>query len=120
MIRLDTSLLTWNELMKNALLLAALIPLGIQIALADEPAPAPVDAATAPPACKQPPLPSKVRRADDVSEFNAKVEAYQTCIKAYINEQNVLANQHVAAANKAVAEANAFVNAVNEALAAPK
>jgi len=106
--------------MKKILLLALALQLCASSTHADESAAAPVDAATAPPSCKQPALPSKVRRADDTSEFNPKVEAYQNCIKAYVNQQNVLANQHVAAANKAVAEANAFVNSVNEALAAPK
>ncbi|GAC1624031.1 MAG: hypothetical protein NVS9B10_09580 [Nevskia sp.] len=95
----------------TVVLFAGLLPLA---ALANEP----TDAATAPPTCKKPLLPSSVRRADDTSEFNDKFSAYQECIKAYVDSQNKLANAHVNAANAAIADANAFVTETNAKLQA--
>ena len=68
----------------------------------------------APPACKKPVLPSAVRKADDSSDFDAKYEAWDDCVKAYLATQNALAQKHIDAANAAVADANAFRDRVNE------
>ncbi len=66
------------------------------------------------PACKKPVMITNLRKADDTSEFNEKFNAYQECIKAYVDNQNKLANAHVTAANAAVEDANNFVKEIND------
>lgn len=73
------------------------------------------DATLAPPACKKPVLPtSNIRKADGNDDFNEKFQAYQDCIKVYVDTQNKLANAHISAANAAVNDANAYVKELNE------
>jgi hypothetical protein len=101
--------------MKNKVLLlpALLIANAPLIADAQE-TPAPQEP-IAQPTCKKPLLTTRMRKADDDSDFNEKFAAYQSCIKAYAEEQNKLGQRHLEAANAAVAEFNAFVKQVNEA-----
>lgn len=77
------------------------------------------DAATAtpqipPPDCHKPVMPSGVRRADDTSDFDAKVQKYQACIQNYANTQNAIAKAYIKAANDAIESFNAYIKQVNE------
>ncbi|MDE0853855.1 MAG: hypothetical protein OSA97_05475 [Nevskia sp.] len=91
--------------------MAMLLPLSA--AIADDAA-APSAQETIPsPNCHKPVVVTKMRKADDDSEFQEKADAYKNCINAYVDAQTKLSQLHVAAANAAIAEFNAFVKAVN-------
>jgi hypothetical protein len=105
--------------MKSIAFAALLFLAPISATLADDAAapaatPATMDDSLAPPSCKKPVLPSKLRKADDTSDFQEKVDSYRECIKTYTQVQGALANKHIAAANGAVKDLNDFVNLVNE------
>lgn len=93
-------------------LMAAALPLG---AIADNAAPAgdPQDS-MAPMTCKKPAFVSSLRKVDDDSDFQGKVQAYQECVQAYAGAQNKLAQMHASAANAAIGEFNAFIKEYNE------
>lgn len=101
--------------MIKPLFVAALIaaPLAAPLAAYADEDTAPVET-VAPPDCKKPVLPSKVRRADDPSEFTEKFEKYQKCVLAYADAQGKLAKAHQDAANAAINEFNAFVKSYND------
>ncbi len=69
---------------------------------------------TAPPDCHKPILPSSIKPVDDDSGFTEKFDAYQQCIKTYIETQQALSQKHVDAANAAVKDANAYRDKVNQ------
>jgi hypothetical protein len=102
--------------MKKTLLIA-LLAAGLPLAAsADDTASAPgadIQDSLAPASCKQPLLPSAVRRADDTSEFDAKLELYKTCVNKYISDQNELAKRHIAAGNAAAGAFNEFAKKLN-------
>jgi hypothetical protein len=90
----------------------ALVPLA---AGAEGAAPAvTVQDSLAPPICKKPLLITKMRKADDDSDFSDKAEAYKNCINAYADVQHQLAQKHLDAGNAAIAEFNAFAKESNE------
>ncbi|MBL6749836.1 MAG: hypothetical protein ISP90_04905 [Nevskia sp.] len=73
---------------------------------------------TAPPKCKKPILPSAVRKVDDPTEFTEKYDAYQQCIKDYVDAQQVMSQKHIDAANAAVKDANDYRDRANAAMKA--
>ncbi|HZR33983.1 MAG TPA: hypothetical protein VFA75_01310 [Nevskia sp.] len=101
----------------------ALIPIVFALALAplaaladDAAAAAPTAPPTdslAPPACNKPSVGPKIRKADDDSNFQERVDKYKSCMEAYASAQSQLAQQHQKAANDAVAAFNDFVKEVN-------
>ncbi len=90
-----------------SLLFATLIPAA---ALADST----TTETIAPPSCKKPLLPSSVRKADDSTEFDERMDEYKACITAYVDQQTALSKAHVDAANSAITDSNAFFKTVNE------
>ncbi len=98
---------------KHILLMPALLVVAMPIIVSGEDA-APTET-IAPPTCKKPLLTTRMRKADDDSDFNEKFETYQACIKTYANEQNKAGQKHIDAANAAVADFNAFVRQASEA-----
>jgi len=86
----------------------ALAPLA---ALADDAA-APADS-LAPATCKRPPVITKMRKADDDSDFQERSEAYKKCVNDYVAVQADLSKRHQDAANAAIADFNAFAKEVN-------
>jgi len=90
-------------------------------AVADDAA-APADS-LAGPNCTQPPLPGAAAASNEATriakpkgnDFNAQLQAYQVCMKAYVDAQSALSKQHIAAANAAVKQLNDFAAQVNDA-----
>jgi len=100
-------------MMKNSIAIlfaASLLPLA---AFAQDAA-APVTETISPAPCKKPLLPSKLRGADDTSDFDIKFENYKKCVSDYADAQGKLAKAHVKAANDAISDLNAFVAQVND------
>jgi hypothetical protein len=104
------------QIMKSIAFAALLFLAPMTATLADDAAaPAATSEVPASNTCKKPLLPSKLRKADDTSDFQEKVDTYHACIKTYADLQGELAKKHVAAANAAIKELNDFVSEVNEA-----
>jgi len=74
---------------------------------------APITDSLAPPQCKKPMAFNTVRKADDDSDFQERLDKYKNCITAYAAAQGELAQKHTEAANAAVADYNAFVKEMN-------
>ena len=100
--------------MNRLTLLTIAFALAPMAAFADGAA-APLVDSTAPPTCKKPIPPSTVRKADSDTDFQENYDAYQKCIKDYMDGQNALAKMHVDAANAAAVDANAYAQRINEA-----
>lgn len=66
-----------------------------------------------PPDCHKPPVITKMRKADDDSDFQERADAFKACINAYADAQSKLSQQHLAAANAAISQFNDFVKEVN-------
>jgi hypothetical protein len=91
--------------------LAPVMVFSSAVALAQEP-PAATESIAAN-TCKKPTIFTRMRRADDDSQFAEKSEAYKKCIDDYVALQSDLSQKHTNAANAAVAEYNDFVKAAN-------
>jgi hypothetical protein len=91
--------------------LAPVLVFSSAVALSQE-SPAVTESISANP-CKKPTIYTRMRRADDDSQFAEKSEAYKKCINEYVALQSDLSQKHTNAANAAVAEYNDFVKAVN-------
>ncbi len=101
---------------------AAVVALPVAV-LAEGPAPAAAALETiAPPTCTTPELPSSgtpdntpSRIKKKTSNFQPEFEAYQKCMKTYVDTQSELSKLHIGAANAAVAQVNAYIAEVNKA-----
>jgi hypothetical protein len=67
-----------------------------------------------PPDCRKPPVITKIRKADDDSDFESRADSYKTCINDYVAAQSDLAKKHTEAANAAINQYNDFVKLVND------
>jgi len=98
--------------MKPLIPIAFALALAPLAALADDAA-APADS-LAPATCKKPVVSTKIRKADDDTDFQERSEAYRKCINDYVAVQSKLAQQHQDAANAAIADFNAFAKEANK------
>jgi hypothetical protein len=94
----------------NRFLLAGAL-LGAANAFAQSPAP------IAKPSCEKPTLPGEMMRSDPnvTKRYNQDVDAWQKCMKSYIEERQAIMKANEEAANAAIKDYNDTVKAMNEA-----
>ncbi len=96
--------------MKRLTLLAFIAALAPQAVFADDAPAAPVVDTLTPHSCKQPDL-GGTQMTKDLGNHDKKAEfdAYQTCMKDYIHNQQALQQMHFQLASKALKEFNDFI-----------
>jgi hypothetical protein len=68
----------------------------------------------APAGCKRPVVNTKIRKADDDTDFKERAETYKKCINDYVAVQSDLAQKHQNAANAAISDFNDFAKEANK------
>ena len=69
------------------------------------------------PSCEKPKLPGEMMRSDPsvTKRYNQDVEAWQKCMKGYIDERQAVMKANEEAANSAIKDYNDTIKALNEA-----
>ena len=69
------------------------------------------------PSCEKPKLPGEMMRSDAsvTKRYNQDVEAWQKCMKGYIDERQSVMKANEEAANAAIKDYNDTIKALNEA-----
>lgn len=100
--------------MNRLTLLAFIVALAPQAVFADDAPAAAADPTLAPANCKQPEMHTRLIRDTSTHDPRAEFEAYQQCVKDYVETQKKLQQLHFEAGSKALKDFNDFIPAWND------